>query len=121
LGLPECRRDGLEALPVYVWADNEQRAGRVANSLTDGQKAEIAKRLGERGVRSQCPMCGHDSFVLADGYFIHSIQPNLGGGLVLGGPSVPTVAIVCSKCGFVSQHAVGVLGLLPSKKEEVAK
>jgi hypothetical protein len=29
-------------------------------------------------------------------------------------PTVPAIAIACSNCGFISQHAAGALGLLPA-------
>jgi hypothetical protein len=57
-------------------------------------------------------MCGHNKFVLADGFFNNSVQTNFEAALVLGGPSIPTIALICSNCGFISQHALGVLGLL---------
>jgi ribosomal protein S27AE len=80
-------------------------------------KEEIIEKSREKGLRTSCPMCGNTHFVLADGYFNHPIQTSLGG-LVLGGPSVPTIAVFCSRCGFVSQHALGALGLLKGATEE---
>jgi len=76
-------------------------------------KQKIVQRLQEKRVRGACPMCGTDAFFLLDGYFTHPIQLELTGGMVFGGPAIPTVAIACSNCGFISQHALGALGLLP--------
>lgn len=86
------------------------------NQLSEEEKKKIAAKLNEKGVRPGCPMCGHKNFILADGYFNHTIQGDIQSGLILGGPSIPTIAIICSNCGFTSQHALGVLGLLPSKE-----
>ena len=36
-------------------------------------------------------------------------------GIVLGGPSIPSIPIICNRCGFISSHALGILGLLPPK------
>jgi hypothetical protein len=80
--------------------------------FSEEHKNEIIRRLRDKGVRGECPMCGHKNFALAEGYFNHPIQTQLGGGLVLGGPTIPTVAIICTNCGFTSQHALGALGLL---------
>lgn len=80
--------------------------------LSDADKQRIIDKLNEKGVRAPCPMCGNKNFVLADGYFNHPIQSNPRAGLVIGGPSIPTIAIICSNCGFTSQHALGALGLL---------
>ena len=62
----------------------------------------------------RCPMCGGDDFEVADGFIRNGIQKELSS-IVVGGRSIPTLPIVCKRCGFVSQHAIGVLGLL--KKE----
>jgi hypothetical protein len=89
--------------------------------LSQEKKQEIIRILNERIQVLTCPMCHQHSFIIADGYFNNTIQDNLKS-INLGGSSIPTIAIVCSHCGFVSQHALGALGLLPSdsngKQEE---
>lgn len=86
------------------------------NNLTEEKKAEIIKVLSEKGVTALCPMCGNKNFVVADAYFNNSLQDSPGA-IHIGGSSIPTIPIICTNCGFVSQHALGVLGLL-SKPEE---
>ena len=83
--------------------------------LSQEKKKEIINALKERNVNSPCPRCGNTSFTLLDGYFNQTIQGGLKG-LALGGPSIPSIVTVCSKCGFLSQHALGTLGLLPKKE-----
>ena len=83
--------------------------------ISDEKKQEIIKALEEHGVKLPCPRCGNQSFTLIGGYFNQTIQTDLKG-MVLGGPSIPSVAVVCKRCGYLSQHALGVIGLLP--KEE---
>lgn len=83
--------------------------------LSDQQKKEIIEVLDKKGVRLPCPRCGNREFLLVDGYFNQTIQTDLNG-LIIGGPSIPTVATVCNNCGYLSQHAIGVLGLLPKKE-----
>lgn len=80
--------------------------------LSQEEIAKIIERLKERGVSLSCPRCRHASFTLLGGYFNQTIQNELNG-MVLGGPSVPSVVTTCNKCGFLSQHALGTLGLLP--------
>lgn len=89
------------------------------SKLSQEEKEKIIKTLRERGVKSVCPMCGNNNFILADAYFNNTLQSNWET-ISLGGPSIPTIPIVCSKCGFISQHALGVLGLMPKNdgKEE---
>lgn len=86
--------------------------------LSKEEKEKIIKVLDERGAKLPCPRCGNNSFTLLDGYFNQTIQTELTG-MVIGGPSVPSVVVACSRCGYLSQHALGTLGLLP--KEEVKK
>jgi predicted RNA-binding Zn-ribbon protein involved in translation (DUF1610 family) len=86
--------------------------------LSEEKKAEIIKILTERGAKLPCPRCGNPNFILIDGYFNQFIQPDMKD-INLGGPSIPSVIIACNKCGFLSQHALGVLGLLP--KEVIQK
>lgn len=94
------------------------------NKLSKEQKEIIIKKLAEKGVKASCPMCGNNHFVLADAYFTNILQTQLNS-ISIGGPNIPTIAIICSNCGFISQHALGSLGLLPKdddiKKEEENK
>ena len=85
--------------------------------ISQEKKQEIAKRLDDRLKGVTCPMCHQHNFIIADGYFNNVIQDNLEG-IVLGGATIPTISIICANCGFVSQHALGVLGLLPTKNKE---
>ena len=48
---------------------------------------------------------------LADGYFNQPLQTEPAG-LTIGGSSVPSIIVVCDNCGYMSQHALGILGLL---------
>lgn len=86
----------------------------MLTALDEAKKKEIvdliSARLAKGGRGASCPMCGHDGFALADGYFSNALQADFQN-ITLGGPSVPTAAIICTNCGFVSQHAIGVIGL----------
>ncbi len=92
--------------------------------LSNEQKKKIAEELEKRKHGLTCPMCQNKNFIMADGYFNNNMQTDFGS-FSIGGPAIPTIAIVCSNCGFVSQHALGVLGLLPKeenkKKDEPSK
>jgi ribosomal protein S27AE len=81
--------------------------------MNPDEKTKIVKALEDRKAALPCPRCGSRSFTLVDGYFNQSIQPAVGGGLVIGGPAIPSVVVVCTQCGFMAQHALGVLGLMP--------
>lgn len=81
--------------------------------MSQEEKNNIVRILQEKGAVMPCPRCGKNQFTLADGYLNNSLQQDLNG-ITIGGPSIPSVAVVCTNCGYISQHAIGVLGLLPN-------
>lgn len=79
-------------------------------------KKEITKRLIERGATFPCHRCGHKEFTVLDGYSHKTLQDDITGSLLIGGPTIPTILVACNNCGCVTAHALGGLGLLPTKK-----
>lgn len=88
-------------------------------ALSTQEKERIITALRTHGVSHiKCPICNNEtSFSVVDGYFAHSLQGDFNN-IVLGGQSVPTIGIICSRCGFISQHAIGILGLLSSQAQQ---
>ena len=86
--------------------------------LKEEKKAELIQALTERfskyDKQSVCPMCGHAQFTIADDYLSNTLQADFNS-VTLGGPSIPSLAIICTNCGFISQHSLGILGLLPAE------
>lgn len=87
------------------------------NLLTVEEKQRIIEKVQEILPYIECPICHNKHFVIADGYFNTSIQGQLNG-MMLGGPSIPSIGLICNKCGFISHHALGVLGLLPEQNDQ---
>lgn len=85
--------------------------------ISNEDKQKIAEELKERNTKMICPMCGNKHFVMAEGYFANAIQDNVAS-FSLGGKNIPTIPIICSNCGFISQHALGVLGLLSNEQNQ---
>lgn len=85
--------------------------------LSEQEKQKIASILSSKISHLECPMCHKNNFVILDGYFNLPINANYKG-VVLGGPTIPAIGIVCANCGFISQHALGVLGLLNNADEK---
>lgn len=106
-----CRREGKMAFVNYG-----------IPLLTSEQKETIANTLKAKGVRLPCPRCGYAHFSLLDGIFNQPLTPgdaytnsymNMNDPFPpLQGAGVPSVVTACSRCGFLSQHALGSLGLL---------
>ncbi len=84
------------------------------SGLPEEQKQKIVEALRERGAFRSCPRCGNNGFTLLDGYSNQQVQADIGV-TVLGGPSIPTIVVVCNRCGWLAQHALGFLGLLRSE------
>lgn len=84
--------------------------------LSKKAKEEIIAALKERGATRPCPRCGNDQFTLIDGYVNQVLQKELKR-IVISGESVPSVVVACNRCGFMSQHAIGVLGVLPKEEK----
>jgi len=84
--------------------------------LTQEEKDKIVQALKDKGATRACPRCGEPNFTLIDGYFSHFLQRQLGG-MTIGGPSIPTAVVACSRCGWLAEHALGGLGLLPGEPE----
>lgn len=75
--------------------------------------AELTQRIG----KMKCPMCQHGKFILAQGFVNNTLQHDFAS-VSLGGPGIPAIPVVCENCGFISQHALGVLNLLPKGPQE---
>ena len=92
--------------------------------FTNEKKGELVALLNERFQKYahglKCPMCGNDQFTIADAYLRNDLQADLKN-VSLGGPAIPSVAIICTNCGFISQHAIGILGLLQKEGEKNGK
>lgn len=79
--------------------------------MTENQKTTLIKQLTARLNKNQqfkCPMCGESSFTILDGFFINPIQEDFKC-LQFGSNSIPAVSLICSNCGFISQHALGII------------
>ena len=88
-------------------------------TFSESQKDEIISKLTSRMPNLHCPMCGKNHFTIMEGYFTSVLQSDLKN-LQLTGVNMPTVALVCNNCGFVSSHSLGALGLLPKVEKTEA-
>ena len=80
--------------------------------LNTEEKNYIISVLHDKISDLKCPMCGQDQFNLADSFIHNMLSDDL---------SMPAVAIVCRNCGFISQHAAGVLGFIEKDPEDEEK
>jgi len=78
--------------------------------MDNDKKQKAAGALIAKEVNLPCPRCGKNKFsIVGETYISLQTEP---GKMVLGGPSIPTVIVACNNCGYISQHAKKVLGLM---------
>ena len=89
--------------------------------LNDDQKREIIEILHKRGAKLPCPRCKNKNFAIIDGYFNQFIQGSIPVSItdiINGGPFISSIVVVCTRCGYLSQHALSVLGLSPAEEAQ---
>lgn len=81
----------------------------------DRQRSDqLIQALRDKGVNRPCPRCLATRFDVV-GEAVISINEDPGM-MNTGGPAIPVVLVACSHCGFVSQHAQAVLGVMRGVK-----
>lgn len=73
--------------------------------------SDVIQALKDKGVDQACPRCGGRAFEVLD-------TTNIGiehgkRGFYQTEQVLPVAIIVCTNCGFVALHSLGVLGLAP--------
>jgi len=69
-------------------------------------KEKIIEALNKKGVKCSC---GHTNFILVESFINQPIQKELTGALIVGGPTLPMIAVVCKNCGMVQFYALKAL------------
>ncbi len=90
----------------------------MSNDLKQMDQDSIIAALKRVGANQPCPRCGNTEFSVLNGYDNVWITQTIDGNLFPGGPrgpafSVPSALLACTRCGYLSTHALGALGLLP--------
>jgi hypothetical protein len=63
--------------------------------------------LKSKGADLPCPRCNNSKFALIEGYLDNRILKTAT--TMFSTSTVPSIVIVCCNCGYLSQHAYGVL------------
>jgi len=97
-------------------------------AFTEEQQRQILARIRERisvpggGFRT-CPICGHANWSLQTYGLVYLVMQSGAGVLELGGPSLPSIALICTTCGdtqLLNAFVLGVgeiLGLTPTSSQ----
>lgn len=69
-------------------------------------KERIIQGLKDKNLPIHCGSCGSGEMTLIDGFVNQPLQDTFSGGLIIGGKSLPLIALVCNKCGHVQYYAL---------------
>ena len=72
-------------------------------------KSEIIGALNAKRKEAKCTSCGEAKWVVVDGFINQPFQKELSASFVIGGPSIPIVAVVCNNCGLINYYALKAL------------
>lgn len=76
----------------------------------DQQRREaLINALQAKGVRLPCPRCGglHFDLVAESAIWVQEAR----GAMVGEGPGIPVAIAACATCGYITEHALGPLGI----------
>ena len=79
--------------------------------MVASRSERIIELLGERGASKPCPRCGTERFEV-----VAETSVLMPGGVPHSPPEdrfVPVVMIACKNCGWLSQHALVAIGMMP--------
>jgi hypothetical protein len=74
------------------------------------RQEEIIKALQSKNVFQPCPRCRNLEFEVTGESLIPLHEPQSSSWWATA-PEIPVVLVSCSNCGYIVQHATGVLGL----------
>lgn len=83
----------------------------ITNQLSEQQRQGIAAQLQQKGAVQPCPRCRYSEFAIID----TTARIQMSGPVqTMANPNVfttaiETVIVVCTNCGFISQHLVDIL------------
>jgi len=102
--------------PIIGYLSSPSYAGDYM--LSPEQISRLTEHINTKWARKECRQCGSNSWAV-EGFVLLSIsdQP---GQLVLGGPSLPTVSLVCNICGNTVLVNAIVAGVLPPTAQVTA-
>ena len=88
------------------------------NIIPEKFRLKISHELKKRNV-TKCPMCGESKFVVADTYTVNNLYSDIDD-VGSSARTLPCALMICANCGYISQHALGALGLMQEAKDVTA-
>ncbi len=76
--------------------------------LTQDQLDKVQSWSRTKGVNASCPACGRSNWEAGD---LIAAPSFTGGGMTIGGPTIPMLPLVCANCATVRLFAAVPMGL----------
>jgi len=106
-------------LPPHIILRTEISVPDQDGKLTEEETQKATAWLNEHAKVGKCSMCGNLNWSVVPVIFNSTIYYP-GGGLRVGGASVPLISIICSNCGHMEFFSAVVIGLLPREPDAQA-
>ena len=85
------------------------------DEFTPDLRDQIIHKIQDKTGSTKCTICHTGPLIIGDGIISLNLQKKTRG-LVLGGPHMPCVALVCSHCGHTHLFNLVTLGIIPGSK-----
>ncbi|MBR1519705.1 MAG: hypothetical protein IJ635_00515 [Bacteroidaceae bacterium] len=83
--------------------------------MTEQEKKDIQQKINEVLAVTECPVCHHRDFIIADSYFMNIANDDYTKPQMPSKRTIPAIGVICKHCGFISMHALGILGLMKAE------
>lgn len=90
----------------------------MQETMDEKERNRILKRFTELIPHPECPMCHNKSFSVVDSYITLPASDEYRKLSPLLKRAIPSVAVICTKCGFLSIHSMSVMKLKENEKNE---
>lgn len=82
--------------------------------ISERQLEKLNNWFKSKNINMSCPSCGHNAWSAAD----IVVAPKFERGIVIGGPAVPMIQLICNHCAYVRSYAAIPIGLLEKETQE---
>ena len=84
--------------------------------LSEEERTRILGTLYSKGINPVCPICQGKEWTMGP-FVVTANEIDLNKKTINIGNSLPSIPLICNKCGYIAYIAAGTLGLLPKKEQ----
>ena len=91
----------------------------MQETMDEKEKDRILKRFSELIPNPECPMCLNRQFTIVDSYITMPVADEYQKLSPLFKRAIPSVGVICTRCGYISIHSMSVMKLMDIKEKSV--